>query len=98
MSLMQKIESGTAVVGVVGLGYVGLPLLHAFNRGGLKVVGFDVDPRKIELLKQGVNYLKHLGVDMVKDMIASGKFDATPDLARLGECDAVISCVPTPLG
>ena len=96
--LLSKIADGTAVVGVIGLGYVGLPLMRAFNQAGMKVVGFDVDPRKIEALHRGENYLKHLGEDYVKNMVASGKFDATTDVMRMGECDALISCVPTPLG
>jgi UDP-N-acetyl-D-glucosamine dehydrogenase len=98
MSLQSKIESNTAVVGIIGLGYVGLPLLHAFHKAGFPVVGFDVDARKIEALKRGENYLKHLGEGMVKDMLAGGRFDATADFSRLSECDAIISCVPTPLG
>src|SRR5918993_1152123 len=98
MSLLSKIESGTAKVGIIGLGYVGLPLLHAFHRAGFPVIGFDVDASKIESLKRGQNYLKHLGESMVKEMLNGGRFDATADFARLRECDAVISCVPTPLG
>ena len=98
MDLRSKIENNTAVVGVVGLGYVGLPLLRAFNAAGFRVVGFDVDPRKIDALHRGENYLKHLGADYVKQMVGSGRFAATADFGRLGECDAVISCVPTPLG
>ncbi len=98
MSLKSKIENKTAVVGVIGLGYVGLPLLHAFHAAGLRVLGFDVDPRKIAALHEGENYLKHLGATMVSDMKKSGRFDATADMGRLGEADAVIVCVPTPLG
>jgi UDP-N-acetyl-D-glucosamine dehydrogenase len=98
VTLREKIENNSAVVGVIGLGYVGLPLLRAFNAAGFRVVGFDVDPRKIEALKEGQNYLKHLGEDYVKQMVASGRFDATTDIRRMAECDALISCVPTPLG
>ena len=98
MDLKQKIENGTAVVGVIGLGYVGLPLMRAFNAAGFRVIGFDVDQGKIDALHRGENYLKHLGGDYVKQMVASGRFDATADFSRLGEGDAVISCVPTPLG
>jgi UDP-N-acetyl-D-glucosamine dehydrogenase len=100
--LQSKIENGVAVVGVIGLGYVGLPLLRAFHQGGLPVVGFDIDPAKVQALKAGRNYLKHLeeqfGESFVKELAASKRFDATTDFSRLGECDAVISCVPTPLG
>jgi UDP-N-acetyl-D-glucosamine dehydrogenase len=98
MDLRSKIESGSAVVGVIGLGYVGLPLAAAFCRAGFRVLGFDVDPAKIDMLKRGESYLKHLGPELVSDMKKSGRFDATADFARLGEPDAVISCVPTPLG
>ncbi|MGH7178441.1 MAG: nucleotide sugar dehydrogenase [Tepidisphaeraceae bacterium] len=98
MDLQEKIEKGTAVVGVIGLGYVGLPLLAAFHRAGLAVVGFDVDAVKIEALGRGENYLQHLGKTLVHDMKSAGRFEATADFARLGGCDAVISCVPTPLG
>src|SRR5690242_12184159 len=97
-SLMQLIESSSAVVGVIGLGYVGLPLLHAFHAAGFRVLGFDVDPKKIEALRRGENYLKHLGGSIVKDMLAAGRFDVTSDFSRLAEADAIISCVPTPLG
>ena len=97
-ALIRKIENGTAVVGVIGLGYVGLPLLAAFHRAGFPVLGFDVDPAKIAALKRGENYLKHLGDTLAADLLKAGRFDATDHFARLGEADAVISCVPTPLG
>lgn len=98
MQLQAKIESNAAVVGVIGLGYVGLPLLAAFHRAGLPVIGFDVDQKKIDLLHRGENYLKHLGPELVTNLKSGAKFDATNDFSRLGECDAIISCVPTPLG
>src|SRR4030095_6195114 len=96
--LQQRIEKKTATIGIIGLGYVGLPLLHAFHKAGSPVLGFDVDPGKIAALHRGENYLKHLGTDMVRSMQAAGRFDATSDMARLKEADAVIVCVPTPLG
>ncbi len=98
MSLPSKIEKNEAVIGVIGLGYVGLPLLHAFHRAGLRVIGFDIDDRKIQALRKGENYLKHLGPEMVSDMVKKGRFEAVNDFSRLGEADVVISCVPTPLG
>src|SRR3954465_8548110 len=99
MSLQSKIENNQAVVGVIGLGYVGLPLMAAFHRAGFLWIGFDVDQRKIEALHRGERYLKHLGKTLVSDMKKGGaKFDATTDARRLGEGDVVISCVPTPLG
>lgn len=99
--LRNKIESATATVGVVGLGYVGLPLLAAFHAAGFPVLGFDKDQRKIDALARGENYLKHLGKTLVSDMQqgeGASRFAATSDFGRLGECDAVLSCVPTPLG
>ncbi len=98
MDLLSKIERSTAIVGVIGLGYVGLPLMSAFSRAGFPVIGFDVDSEKTRALHRGENYLKHLGASLAADMKATGKFDATDDFSRLGEADAVISCVPTPLG
>ena len=98
MVLKDKIKNGTAVVGVIGLGYVGLPLLRAFCLAGHPVIGFDVDPKKIQLLMKGENYLKHLGEDFVRAMVGSGRFSATTEIGRMGECDVLISCVPTPLG
>jgi UDP-N-acetyl-D-glucosamine dehydrogenase len=83
---------------VIGLGYVGLPLMRAFNAAGFRVMGFDVDQAKVDALFRGENYLKHLGTEFVKQMVASGRFDATTDMGRMGEGDALISCVPTPLG
>ena len=100
MHLSDKIENCSAVVGVVGLGYVGLPLMAAFHRAGYPVLGFDRDPAKIDALARGENYLKHLGPALVSDLqkAAPERFDATADSSRLGECDVVLSCVPTPLG
>jgi UDP-N-acetyl-D-glucosamine dehydrogenase len=98
LRLPPKIQDGSAIVGVIGLGYVGLPLMHAFHNAGFRVMGFDVDPGKIAALRRGENYLKHLGPSMAKDMLAAGRFEVTDDFSRLGEPDVVISCVPTPLG
>ena len=96
--LNQKIDSKTAIVGVVGLGYVGLPLADALHGGGLRVIGFDVDPTKIESLDQGKNYLKHLGADLAPRLGGSDRFEATTDFDRLGEADIILVCVPTPVG
>lgn len=97
-NLRKRIDNRTAVIGIIGLGYVGLPLLKSFHVAGFPVLGFDVDPEKIRLLKAGENYLMHLGKDMVREMVNAGRFDATADFSRLSEADAVIICVPTPLG
>jgi UDP-N-acetyl-D-glucosamine dehydrogenase len=97
-SVLPKIQDSSAIVAVIGLGYVGLPLLHAFHAAGFVVIGFDVDPSKIDRLRRGENYLKHLGPEMVQEMLSAGRFEVTSEFARLAEADAIISCVPTPLG
>ena len=80
--LREKIRTNRAVVGVIGLGYVGLPLAHALHEGGLPVLGFDIDPTKIEMLARGENYLKHLGAEMTTTLSRSDRFEATDDFAR----------------
>ncbi len=92
------IENRSAQVAVIGLGYVGLPLLRAFFLAGFPVLGFDIDQRKIDCLHRGEDYLKHFGDGFVREMASSKRFTATADFSRLGEADAVIVCVPTPLG
>src|SRR5206468_2151714 len=76
----------------------GLPLAHALHKGGLPVLGFDIDATKIEALAAGRNYLVHLGDEMTRELAGSSRFSATGDFSRLGECDVVVVCVPTPLG
>lgn len=95
--LKEKLLSKKALIGVVGLGYVGLPLVREFCRGGAKVMGFDVDPEKIKMLKAGKSYIEHIPSSMVRDLIKSGQFDATDDMNKLNKPDAIIICVPTPL-
>jgi UDP-N-acetyl-D-glucosamine dehydrogenase len=96
--LKRRIQSGEAIIGIIGLGYVGLPLAHALHEGGLPILGFDIDESKIVALKEGRNYLKHLGPEMVQALSKSKKFSATTDFSRLREVDVAIICVPTPLG
>ena len=95
--LLSAIESRSAVVGVIGLGYVGLPLIRAFCAGGLKTVGFDVDPEKIRKLRAGQSYIRHFPAQLVRDLVRSGQFTPTDDFSRISACDALIICVPTPL-
>lgn len=100
MTLKQKIDDRTAVIGILGLGYVGLPLLRAFWDAGFAVLGYDVDPAKIQKLLAGENYLKHLGGDLVCTM-AQGpaeRYAVTSAPEDLAKADALIACVPTPLG
>ncbi len=98
MTLQQLITERKAKVGIIGLGYVGLPLMRAFFKAGYPVIGYDVDPAKIEKIHKGENYLKHLGEDFIAEMSQADSFDATADFDRLGEADALLLCVPTPLG
>ena len=96
--LKRRIQSGEALVGIIGLGYVGLPLAHALHEGGLPILGFDIDESKIVALKEGRNYLKHLGPELIQSLSKSKRFSSTTDFSRLGEVDVAIICVPTPLG
>jgi UDP-N-acetyl-D-glucosamine dehydrogenase len=92
-----RIESGEALVGIIGMGYVGLPLALAFVERGFNVTGFDVDRRKVEKLARGEGYIKHLDLGRVAAAASSGRLRATTDFSRLSEPDAILICVPTPL-
>jgi UDP-N-acetyl-D-glucosamine dehydrogenase len=94
--LLSKIESATVRVGIIGLGYVGLPLARAFAERGIAVMGFDVDPAKIAKLERGQSYIGHIPDAMIRQMREQG-FEATRSFERLDEPDAIIICVPTPL-
>ena len=95
--LLKKIENKTAVIGIIGLGYVGLPLALEYALKGFKTIGFDIDERKIPILNSGKSYIKHIKADKIKKTIGNKKFFATADFTRLPEADAIIICVPTPL-
>jgi UDP-N-acetyl-D-glucosamine dehydrogenase len=97
MKFEDKLSDKTVRIGVIGLGYVGLPLVHVFWQAGLTAIGFDVDPGKIEKLAKGETYIKHFASDNVQVMNASGRFRATADFTELANVDAVLICVPTPL-
>jgi len=84
-------------IGVIGLGYVGLPLLREFLAKGFRAVGFDIDPRKVDLLNQGKSYIHHIPSDLIKGWIDEKIFTATTDFSRLAEVEAMLICVPTPL-
>ncbi|MBU3684146.1 MAG: nucleotide sugar dehydrogenase [Phycisphaerales bacterium] len=96
--LLKKFESKTATVGIVGLGYVGLPLAHACLKAGYKVVGFDIDQRKIDAIKAGKPYIVHLGQDFFDYIKSNEGFLGTADPKDLQKADAILICVPTPLG
>jgi len=95
--LLRKIEDKSFIVGVIGLGYVGLPLLLTYVEKGFKAIGFDIDPKKPEFLAKGETYIKHIPSDRIAKAMATGKMVATNDFGRLKECDGVLIAVPTPL-
>lgn len=94
--LLQKLQNKSAIIGIVGLGYVGLPLMLRYLEVGYKVIGFDVDSSKVDALSQGRSYIEHISSDSIKKAIENG-FCATTNFKRSSEVDALILCVPTPL-
>ncbi len=94
---MKAVESRTCQIGVLGLGYVGLPLAMTFAESGFRVLGFDIDPQKVEYLERGECYIEHLGSSRLRFVAEEGRFRATTDFSRLDEPDALLICVPTPL-
>lgn len=97
MTLLDLIEKRKAKVGIIGLGYVGLPLVVAFARKGFGVLGFDVDEEKVAMLNAGKSYIKHIPAEQVAGLVEEKKFTPTSDFSRLSEPDAILICVPTPL-
>ena len=95
--LKKKIEAKDAVVGILGLGYVGLPLIDAFISKGFSAIGYDVDKTKIEKLNAGQSYIEHIPESSIQGWLKQDKFEATDDFDRLDEADIVLICVPTPL-
>ena len=95
--LLARINNKSYTVGIVGLGYIGLPLMWTFNKQDLPVLGFDIDEAKVKNLKSGTPYIKHLGKEMMQSLAKSVTCDATIDFSRLIEADALLLCVPTPL-
>jgi UDP-N-acetyl-D-glucosamine dehydrogenase len=97
-TLLERIQTHSARIGIIGQGYVGLPLALVFREAGFPVTGFDLDSKKIDALRRGESYIKHIGPQRVAAAVASGQFQATTDFEGLRECDAIVICVPTPLG
>ena len=95
--IIKKIQKKEVLVGVIGMGYVGLPLVLRFCEVGYKVLGFDVDSKKISSLKQGRSYIKTIPSSQISPFIKNGQFDVTHDFSRLSEPDCILICVPTPL-
>ncbi len=96
--LAKKIEDRSATVAVVGLGYVGLPLVRVMHAAGFQVLGFDTDVKKIRMLERGEAYLQHLGTDLTQELAASDRFTPTARAEDLAAADAIILCVPSPVG
>ena len=94
--LRQRIDSREAIIGIIGLGYVGLPLARAFSGAGFAVIGFDVDPVKVAQLHRGESYIGHIDGSAIAEMLAR-RFQATAQFERLREPDVILVCVPTPL-
>ncbi|HYW79329.1 MAG TPA: nucleotide sugar dehydrogenase, partial [Thermoguttaceae bacterium] len=96
-SLEKAIADKTAIIGIAGLGYVGLPLIRAFVAAGFRTMGFDVDQTKVDRLLAGESYIEHIPSDWIRKCIGEKTFEPTADMSRLKEADAVLICVPTPL-
>ena len=95
--LLKKFEDKEAVIGIVGLGYVGLPLMLRYVEVGFRVIGFDIEEQKISSLNNGISYIKHISSERIKQAVVEKKFTATTDFAEAGKADALLICVPTPL-
>ena len=95
--LLKKIKSRRAVIGIIGLGYVGLPLAIRFGEERFRALGFDIDSKKVDMLNRGESYIKHVPSEGIRKVKDTGMFEATTDFSRLREVDAIIICVPTPL-
>lgn len=96
-ALLERLNNRAATIAVVGLGYVGLPLVHAIHKAGFHVIGFDVDAAKVDALRTNKPYIHHLA-HMFEALAKSDRFTPTADAARLRDADAILLCVPTPLG
>lgn len=97
IDLMDKVRENLEVIGIIGLGYVGLPLAVSFARKGLSVIGFEKSVKKADAINKGSNYIADIKNEELSSLVKSGKLSATTDFTRIRECDAVIICVPTPL-
>src|SRR4030067_2593288 len=95
--LLNSLRDHSAKIGILGLGYVGLPLAAAFGEAGFQVIGIDPDPRKVNSLNQGVSYIQDIPDQQISNLLQKGRLSATSDFSALSQCAAVSICVPTPL-
>ncbi len=95
--LLEKIAANTEVVGIIGLGYVGLPLAVSFAQSGINVIGFDKSQEKVDQINRGDNYIKDIRDAVLREVVENIKLSATTDFSKIKECDALLICVPTPL-
>src|SRR6056297_3396041 len=96
-ALIEKLSTRQALIGIIGLGYVGLPLALRYLEVGYSVLGLDVDPKKVDQLMAGKSYIKHIPSDALAKAVENKTFSATTDFSAAGRADALILCVPTPL-
>ncbi|WP_295137688.1 nucleotide sugar dehydrogenase [uncultured Reyranella sp.] len=96
-SIVDRLRAHRATIGIMGLGYVGLPLACTVARKGFAVLGFDIDTSKVAQLNAGTSYISHIDSEEIAEMRQVGRLEATDDFSRLGEVDVIIMCVPTPL-
>jgi UDP-N-acetyl-D-glucosamine dehydrogenase len=97
LNLIEKVESKQASIGIIGLGYVGLPLGLSFSKNGFRVVGIDISEEKVEMLNQGCSYITDVKNTEIKESIENGNFQATTDFSTISSLDVICICVPTPL-
>jgi len=97
LELQHRIQTKTARIGVIGLGYVGLPLLRGIAQAGFSAIGFDIDAAKVTALNAGRSYMAHLSSDTIAALVGSGRLEASDQFARVRDADAILICVPTPL-
>ena len=95
--LLNKIKSKNAKIGIIGLGYVGLPLLIEFGKAGFQVLGLDIDPAKVDSLNRGKSYIRHIPSDSLKQLTGQKNLEASADFSKVSELDCLLICVPTPL-
>ena len=96
--LLGKIREKKARVGIIGLGYVGLPLVMEFARNGFPVTGLDIDANKVEKIKKGESYIRHISIEKIGALAKNSDFEVTTDFSTVSDLDVILICVPTPLG